>query len=88
MAGSCSWTSTELFPSSATLFEWFSLETTANDRNSWCTEVQKDRFYHAAVTEPLTRDLIVVEVSSPTAKEVPVQSHNTVLDQRSRKVIV
>ncbi len=24
-------------------------------------------FYHAAVTEPLVRDLIVLEVSSPTA---------------------
>ncbi len=41
------------------------------------------QFYHAAVTEPLARDLIVVEVSSPTAKKVPVQSHNSFLDQRS-----
>ncbi len=27
-------------------------------------------FYHAAVTKPLVRDLVVVEVSSPTAKKV------------------
>ena len=44
-------------------------------------------FYHAAVTEPLVRDFIVVEVSSPTAKKVPVQSYNSFLDQRSRKVV-
>ncbi len=35
-----------------------------------CVQDQTDlRFYHAAVTEPLVRDLIVVEVSSPTAKK-------------------
>ncbi len=45
-------------------------------------------FYHAAITEPPVRDLIVVEVSSPTAKKVHVQPHNSFLDQRSRKVIV
>ncbi len=31
------------------------------------------RFYHAAVTTPLVFDLIVVEVSSPTTKMVPVK---------------
>ncbi len=40
-------------------------------------------FYHAAVTKPLVHDLIVVEVSSPTAKMVPVQSYNSFLNQRS-----
>ncbi len=40
-------------------------------------------FYHTAVTEPLVCDLIVVEVSSPTAKKVPVQSYHSFLDQRS-----
>ncbi len=46
------------------------------------------RFHHAAVPKPLVRDLIVVEVTSPTAKKVPVQSYNSFLDQRSGKVIV
>ncbi len=57
----------------------------------WTTwrRVNETHFYHAAVTEPLVHDLIVVvEVSSPTAKKVPVQSHNSFLDQRSQKVIV
>ncbi len=36
----------------------------------------------------LVHDLIVAEVSSPTAKKVPVKSYNSFLDQRSRKVIV
>ncbi len=45
-------------------------------------------FYQAAFTEPLVCDLIVVEVSSPTAKKVPVKSYNSFLDQRSRKVVV
>ncbi len=49
---------------------------------------KQESFYHAAVTQPLVCDLIVVEVSSPTAKKVPVQSYNSFLDQRSRKVIV
>ncbi len=40
-------------------------------------------FYHAGITEPLVHDLIVVEVSSPTAKKVPVQSYNSFLNQRS-----
>ncbi len=31
-------------------------------------------FYHATVTKPLVRDLSVLEVSSHTAKMVPVQS--------------
>ncbi len=45
-------------------------------------------FYHAAIMRPLVHDLIVVEVSSHTAKMVPVQSYNSFLDQRSRKIVV
>ncbi len=45
-------------------------------------------FYHAAIMRPLVHDLIVVEVSSHTAKLVPVQSYNSFLHQRSRKVTV
>ena len=45
-------------------------------------------FYHAAIMRPLVHDLIVVEVSSHTAKLVPVQSYNSFLDQRSQKVVV
>ncbi len=44
--------------------------------------------YHAAVTKLLVRDLIVAEVSSPTEEKVPVQSYNSFLDQRSRKIVV
>ncbi len=45
-------------------------------------------FYHAAIMRPLVHDLIVVEVSSHTAKIIPVQSYNSFLDQRSRKIVV
>ncbi len=47
--------------------------------------VHEVHFCRAAVTKPLVRDLIVVEVSSPTAKKVLGQSCNSFLDQRSRK---
>ncbi len=46
------------------------------------------RFYHAAITEPHVRDLIVVEVSSPTAKKGSCSIIHLFLDQRSRKVVV
>ncbi len=42
----------------------------------------------SSIMRPLIHDLIVVEVSSHTAKLVPVKSYNSFLDQRSRKVIV
>ncbi len=37
---------------------------------------RKNQFYHATVTKPLVCDLIVVEVSSHTARMVPVKSYN------------
>ncbi len=45
-------------------------------------------FYHAAVTEPLVCDLIVVEVSSPTAKKVPVKSYNSFLEGLEKSCMI
>ncbi len=45
-------------------------------------------FHHAAVTKPLVHDLTVMEVSSPTARMVLVHSYNSLLDQKSREVVV
>ncbi len=70
-------------PSHTLRFRFLSLE------SSFFQHIYVDlTFYHAAVTEPLVCDLIVVEVNSPSAKLVPVQSYNSFLDQRSRKVVV
>ncbi len=44
-------------------------------------------FHHVTITKPFVRDLVVVEVSSHTARMVPVHSYNSFLDQRSQKVV-
>ncbi len=49
--------------------------------------VESIRFYHCAITKPVVCACIVVEMGSHLER-VPVQSHNSFLDQRSRKVIV
>ncbi len=45
-------------------------------------------FYHSAITKPVACARIMVEMGSHLTKRVPVQSHNSFLDQRSWKVIV
>ncbi len=62
------------------LFEHFPLGT--------FTMHQDSAFYNSAITKPVVCARIVVEMGSHLTKRVPVQSHNSFLDQRSRKVIV
>ncbi len=45
-------------------------------------------FYNSAITKPVVCARIVIEIGSHLTKMVPVQSHNSFLDQKSRKVIV
>ncbi len=45
-------------------------------------------FYHSAISKHVIRAHIMVEMGFHCTKMVPVQSHNSFLDQRSRKVIV
>ncbi len=45
-------------------------------------------FYNSAITKPVVCARIAVNMGSHLAKRVPVKSHNSFLDQRSRKVIV
>ncbi len=51
--------------------------------------IQDLSFYNSAITKPpAVCARIVVEMGSYLTKRVPVQSHNSVLDQKPRKVIV
>ncbi len=45
-------------------------------------------FYNSETTTLVVSARIAVEMGSHLTKNVPVQSHNSFLDQRSRKVIV
>ncbi len=45
-------------------------------------------FYHSAISKHVVRARIMVEMGSHPTKRVPVQSHNSFLNQRSRKVIM
>ncbi len=45
-------------------------------------------FYNSAIAKPVLCARIVAEMGSHLVKRVPVKSHNSFLDQRSRKVIV
>ncbi len=63
-------------------------ETGAGGPWSSTTLGKKKKSFTTLRSQSLVHDLIVVEVSSPTVKMVPVQSHNSFLDQRFRKVIV
>ncbi len=62
---------------------WSFAASQSHHRLRWGSYSCEVCFYHAAIMRPLVHDLIVVEVSSHTAKLVPVQSYNSFLDQRS-----
>ncbi len=55
-------------------------------QTSW-SACDEDRFYNSGVTN-LSCVRIVIEMGSHLTRRVPVQSHNSILDQKSRKVIV